>query len=197
MKPVLALLVLLCASISLRPQDVKTETPPQLYTVPEAYEVYSTLLPAEWTWRDAHSKTLVIQAETKPYQMCLVPDAKSKPLLDTAITDYMIVNGKTWNLDRRFDIAKTYQLVPRQTLFAAFNAAGPTGWANFNAEHPDSVGWIELSAVGFNADKTVAVVYAGHHCGGLCGGGGFWVFQRIDAKWKPLKWSGSSCAWAS
>jgi hypothetical protein len=62
---------------------------------------------------------------------------------------------------------------------------------------PYTGGWIELSAIGFNADKTVAVVYMGHLCGGLCGGGQFHVLQKKDGKWEPLKWQGKRCAWVS
>ena len=56
---------------------------------------------------------------------------------------------------------------------------------------------MELSAVGFNVNKTVAVVYMGHYCGALCGGGGFHVLKKKDGKWVALDWKGSSCAWAS
>lgn len=169
----------------------------QPYSAQEAYEVYSTLLPDEWTWRYAKSKILLIRAETVSYEMCLTPDAESAKLLDPAILNYRIVNGTTWTLERKLDISKPYDLVPGVTLQAPFKSNGPAGWSNFKLEHPDSVGWIELSAVGFNHDKTVAVVYVGHHCGGLCGGGRFSVLQKVEGKWKPLPWKGSSCAWAS
>jgi len=88
-------------------------------------------------------------------------------------------------------------LVPGVALQAPFKTNGPAGWSDFEREHPDSVGWIELSAVGFNHDKTVAIVYIGHHCGRLCGGGGFRVLRKAEGKWKGLTWKGGSCAWAS
>ena len=190
---------LLIAAVSMNgpAQQAKPEEPLPTYSVPEAYEVYSTILPDEWTWRYANSKTLLIQTETVSQQMCLEPDAKWKKLLDPAIANYRIVNRKPLKLDRLFDISKSYTLSASDALQAAFKGAGPDGWDGFNAAHPDSVGWIELSAVGFNDSKTVAVVYVGHHCGRLCGGGGFSVLEKIQGKWKPVPWVGSSCAWAS
>ena len=70
-------------------------------------------------------------------------------------------------------------------------------WNEYYRQYPDSGGLLEFSAVGFNPDKTIAVVYMGHSCGDLCGGGTFHVLEKIDGKWKPLEWKGSSCAWAS
>jgi hypothetical protein len=77
------------------------------------------------------------------------------------------------------------------------SAIQTAGWEGFYQRYPDSGGWIELSAVGFNVDKTVAVVYMGHHCGPLCGSGGFHVLEKKDGKWVALGWEGSGCAWAS
>ena len=54
-----------------------------------------------------------------------------------------------------------------------------------------------LDSVAFNADKTIAVVYMGHSCGSLCGGGTFYVLEKKDGIWKNMRWRGTSCAWAS
>jgi hypothetical protein len=109
------------------------------------------------------------------------------------------VNRKAWRLDSRFEISKPYELIAWNVLNVPFRRAAPAydGWSQFDAEHPNSVGWIELSAVGFNEDETIAVVYAGHHCGGLCGGGMFRVLHKVEQKWEPFAWNGGSCAWAS
>jgi hypothetical protein len=73
----------------------------------------------------------------------------------------------------------------------------PSGWQGFYQRYPDSGGIVELSAVGFNADKTVAVVYAGHNCGSLCRRGGFHVLQKKAGQWEPPHWDGTKCMWAS
>ena len=83
--------VLLCALVMGQVQP-KPEDTPQPYTVSEAYEVYSTLLPEDWTWRVAQANTLVLRAETVGYEMCLDPDAASKKILGPAIADYTKVN---------------------------------------------------------------------------------------------------------
>lgn len=55
----------------------------------------------------------------------------------------------------------------------------------------------KLDPVAFNADKTIAVVYMGHSCGSLCGGGTFYVLEKKDGIWSSMRWRGTSCAWAS
>lgn len=45
-----------------------------------------------------------------------------------------------------------------------------------------------FSAVYFNARQTVALVYATHWCGGLCGQG-FWIALELkNGEWKQLGW---------
>lgn len=52
-----------------------------------------------------------------------------------------------------------------------------------------------FSEIYFNDRHTVALVYATHWCGNLCGQG-FWVaLQLRDGRWKPLRWN--SVSWIS
>ena len=113
------------------------------YNNPEAYKVYETLLPTDWTVTVAHARRLLIQAQTG-------------------------------------------------------SGPGGTGWEGLAERYPDSAhSYIVLSPVAFNADKTIAVVYMGHSCGSLCGGGTFYVLEKKDGIWKSMRWRGTSCAWAS
>jgi hypothetical protein len=164
------------------------------YAVQEAYDVYSAILPSEWPLRLAHAKTLIIQTETKGFEMCLRPEKEWEEKIGPAISEYVRLNAKPSLLEQRMNIEVSYQLIKADELKSLIQRAG---WEGFYQQYKHSGGWIELSAVGFNNDKTVAVVYMGHHCGPLCGGGGFHVLERKAGKWVPLDWQGSSCAWAS
>ena len=164
------------------------------YADQEAYEVYSAILPLEWPLRDAHAKGLIIQNETKGYEMCLRPEKEWQEKIGPAISDYVRSNAKPSLLQPRIKVEVPYLLIIADELRSAIQTAG---WEGFYQRYPDSGGWMELSAVGFNVNKTVAVVYMGHYCGALCGGGGFHVLEKKDGKWVALDWKGSSCAWAS
>jgi hypothetical protein len=145
-----------------------SQAPPHDYDVPEAYEVYAAILPSEWSWKDAKAKWLVIKQATAKYEVCLAPDAASQQIIGSAIADYILQNQQPWLLQRKFHIEKPYTLLTANEEKAAFQSS-PGGWEGFYQMYPDSGGVIELSAVGFNAEKTVAVVYSGHQCGMLCG----------------------------
>ncbi len=167
---------------------------PTPYESQDAYEVYSAILPSEWPLRVAHAKALIIQTETRGYEMCLRPEKEWEQKIGPAISDYVRMNAKPSLLQRRINLEIPYQLVLADKLRSAIQNGS---WEGFQQQYPDSGGWIELSAVGFNNDKTVAVVYMGHYCGGLCGGGGFHILEKKDGQWVALDWKGSSCAWAA
>jgi hypothetical protein len=164
------------------------------YADSEAYQVYAAVLPAEWPVRIAKAKMLIIQAETSSYQMCLRPEKEWEEIVGPAIAQYLTSNSHPWRLQQMFSLDVLYTVVGIDEIRAVLDRSG---WSGFGRQYPDSGGFIELSAVGFNPDKTVAVVYVGHHCGDLCGGGTFHVLQKRDGKWLPLDWRGASCAWAS
>ena len=187
------MLVLLALAV-LFPSPFQAAQAPREYEDPEAYVVYATILPSDWIIRDAHAKHLVILRETRPYQMCLRPEPEFVQAVGPAINDYTRINASAWLLQEKFDTDLSYELISKEQLRSTL---GKGNWENFYAYYPDSKGFLELSAVGFNEDKTIAVVYLGHGCGLLCGGGGFHVLQKKDGKWIPFEWKGSSCAWVS
>jgi len=165
------------------------------YNDADAYEVYAAIVPSQWQTRVTKAKTLVILSPTKSYKMCLVPEKESEELITPAIADYVKLNEKTWLLQQQnFKLPTPPKLINSDELKSLFERGK---WASFYRQYEDSDGVIELSAVGFNSDKTVAVVYMGHSCGALCGGGGFHVLQKTDGKWAPSEWQGESCQWAS
>ena len=162
------LLFLVPCALLCQSEPAKDKKQPKLYDVPEAYEAYAALLPSEWPSRVAHATKLMIRSETVPYTNCLrVGDGKDKDV-DSAIANYLELNEETRLLVRAFHIDLPYELTSKN-----------------DSSLPDTGGLIEVSAVGFNADKTVAVVYMGHHCGGLCGGGAIHVLLKSHGRWQP------------
>src|SRR5215471_7451181 len=174
---------LLLLLVSTYPYQAPIEKPaeqPSPYQDPEAYQVYSAIIPLEWPSRVAKAKALVISAETSRFRMCLRPDEESRKIIGAAIEDYVRLTQQSWLLERSFPLDTPYELATSSDLKSAFQG----GWENFYKVHPDSGGYIALSPVGFDGAKTVAVVYMGHMCGGLCGGGKFHVLEKKDGVWK-------------
>ena len=129
----------------------------------ESYEIYSTVLkvkePAvlEWT----------IVEETRPFQMCLQPARDQQSIYRPMIEDYAFKNRKTLVLQRKFKLS-------------AYTLVSPVTWAKAqsitrnSSRNTQNRTFAVLSAVGFNRDRTRALLcffanhsgacYFGFHC---------------------------------
>jgi hypothetical protein len=164
------------------------------YDDDEAYAVYSSILP--------DTNPLVVRESTTTYELCLRPlDDQSEKVLRPALDDYLKVNSKAWLL-RPTSRSRQYTILREEELKSTFSSGtegvqSEKAWKTFFQRHPSYQGWMEVSAVGFNADKTIAVVYVGYHCGEECGGGEFKALQKQDGKWQLLTGKGrwNHCSW--
>jgi hypothetical protein len=78
---------------------------------------------------------------------------------------------------RRLTLSGPYRLADPAAV-AAYGQKGPRWEALF----PQSMGYTVLSAVGFNADQTQALLQADHFCG-LCGHGGYILLRKVNGRW--------------
>ena len=60
------------------------------------------------------------------------------------------------------------------------------GWDDFYKKYPGSSGYITFSRVGFNSDKTKAVIYKETGCGMLCAYGGYVLLSKDNGAWKEI-----------
>lgn len=151
--------------------------PPKPYDV-AMYDVYSALIPnIEQSWlprlidrpSDFRPEEVLIGVETLTFQCCsvfdgaaeppsfagLVTDKRLKQAAESAIADYSKRNANMLELQRKFNLPH-YYLFTKAEQQSTSNAAACLA---FQQKHPGYERWIELSAVGFNQDQTVAVVY--------------------------------------
>jgi hypothetical protein len=54
---------------------------------------------------------------------------------------------------------------------------------DFEARFPDNFGYFVVSHVGLNLNKTEALFYVDHFCGGLCGGGEYVLMRKVNGVW--------------
>ena len=54
---------------------------------------------------------------------------------------------------------------------------------DFEARFPNEMGYFVVSHVGLNLDKTEALLYFDHFCGGLCGGGKYVLMRKENGAW--------------
>jgi hypothetical protein len=85
-------------------------------------------------------------------------------------------------LKRSLELNFHYVLLPGEEIREFFKN-GATGWSKFYEKYGMASGYWELSRVGFNNENSEAVVYLGHHCGGRCGTGEFFLLRKEMGKW--------------
>jgi hypothetical protein len=169
------LIVPVLGVVTAMPQEPSAAQP---YEEPEAYQIYSLLLPQEESHGFAKG-TLVIQEETVGSAAvggaCLSPEVSRR--FKDAASDYERVRTKRWFLQRQFKIEKSYEIADSKTI-AHLEAS--------DQPRPRSGGHIFMSPVGFNRQKTLAIVYTGSICGGLCGSSRFYLFEKVKGQWKEV-----------
>lgn len=107
------------------------------------------------------------------------------------LDDFLRQNASPRHLVGEFQLDLPYLLLDRQTVDGLLKEG--EGWRDFHTLYPDSKGFIEVSAVGFDESRTRAMVYVAHYCGGLCGGGMHHVMEKVNGTWHPSKLNINKC----
>jgi len=174
---------------------------PDPYRDADAYEIYSLVLSHEWGWNAAR---LVIRETTSTDSalegaQCIQLQDEEQNKFHPAIEDFVQVNKSVRTLLPMLNIAKPYDLVSEAELKAftpsVLHVTEEDVWKQ---RHPGAEGYLELSSVGFNDNRSPALVYVSHCCGTLCAGGSFYLLEKKDGKWQAAKGTtGMICGWIS
>jgi hypothetical protein len=167
---ILVLFALLVVTERTAPGQSAAEPSPVI-TDPEAYAVYAALLPRS-VLQENHPEPLAIQLETFPGPEGCPSEASITAEWRAAVDDYRKQNAQTKFVRPGFNLGRAYSLIPwaelRQMLAAegylspaAPRSNGP-GWRVFSRFPGGSV--IALSAVGFNPERTRAMVSVQRNC---------------------------------
>jgi hypothetical protein len=72
-----------------------------------------------------------------------------------------------------------------QAVFVNSSDLG-TKTSDLEARFPNNLGYFVVSRVGLNLNKTEALLYVDHFCGGLCGGGEYILMRKLDGEWRVV-----------
>jgi hypothetical protein len=147
----------------------------------ESYKHYSMALkvkePAVLAW--------TIVRETRAFQMCLEPARDQESIYRPMIDDYAFENKKTLVLQRRFRLS-------------AYTLVGRGAWATTQSIARDPTRSVQettfavLSAVGFNRDRTRALLCLWANNSGTC-----YFMASKEGTWQiDRSWRGGGCGWA-
>jgi hypothetical protein len=181
------------AHIMPKPQYTELKT----YDDPEAYAVYKALFEEKTENKRVKSESdLAFKIETKAQEACAAHEISSDPRAAEAVSDFSVRNAQPLSLNQNsLKFGRTMQFVSQPELQAVFAKGVGQGWKSFRAKYPNLHGYQEVSAVGFNSDKTFAILYSAVHCGEVCGVGGFTTLRKTQGAWRrdPTR----SCSWIS
>lgn len=144
----------------------------QPYEDADAYKIYSLLLPQEESYAFAKD-ALMIQQKAIAQDIsgaCLKQADATR--FKASIADYNRVQKKKWRFQPQFQIGKPYRVVGTEAISA------------LPARPQSAVSHVRMSPVGFNRDKTQAVVFMESSCGGFCGSWRFHFLEKVHGEWK-------------
>jgi hypothetical protein len=157
----------------------------------EEYAVYAALI--NDNSREEKANHLLVIREQPVLWDGSIPDEKetffadlkkSAPaLMAETVDDLRARSTEQFVFTRRFNIKHRYVLISEQEINATFDKMG-RGWEKFYRKYPGSEGFVTFSRVGFNRDRTQALVYQAYSCGGTCGGGTYYLLTKENGIWK-------------
>ena len=181
------------------------ESRPPAVDDPEAYRVYGSVLSTDWpVWPASHTRGPAKAAATTTalvHQETLTSDcmfARGRPIdrSGSVVIERGVVRpitagdfgGRVWRpdptwqpvLDAYLAAQSTVRTVlPDQQLGFPYTLLTAQGNPNGAGS-----GYIQVSAVGFDAAKTRAMVFVTYECGGLCGGGNLYLLEKVNGSWR-------------
>lgn len=159
----------------------------------DEYSVYSDLLKEEFIGK--RTKQIVIKKETAVQNFSAnekIPteglQGSLSSLKKETAEDFLLRNKQSAKLTDKFKLKVKINLVGEEIdkIFIENNRNGSTenGWMIFHKRYPTADGIITLSRVGFNKEKTQALIFVAFGCGWLCGEGNYILLEKQEEEWK-------------
>jgi hypothetical protein len=175
----------------------------------EEYVIYSTVL--QRAFPDENLERIVLGDRTlmplPPIIMGMTQFGNSKAMRQIRASvskdtesDYEAKNKTQVELTNKFSCSVPIVLISAEELDRIFltdskpKKPKSDGLQNFNRQFPNSHGVSTISQIGFNHDRTQALVYIGNVCGGLCGSGQYFLLSKTGDAWTVLH---SAVSWVS
>jgi len=158
----------------------------------DEYAVWSAVLEKKYV--GTRSKQLVISDQT--WFLATPRDIAPYAYLSAdAFPDFAAKSKGRYTLENKFSAALPCILLSRETEDRLFPHTPSTsldvqaiiaGWHLFYREYPDAHGILTLSRVGFNSDKTQAVVYVSNHASLMVFADRYFILIKKNGSWEIL-----------
>ena len=102
---------------------------------------------------------------------------------EETVASFRARNDTAYPIPADMDLGLPYILLTPDEKNQIF-AVNTSGWDVFYTRYPNSPGLTTISRIGFNADFTQALVYAGTQSHWLAGAGYYVLLNKVDGVWK-------------
>jgi hypothetical protein len=161
----------------------------QTWRIDDEYAVYSALIRTKYVTNS--TKLVLVFAQTSPNPDDGSPpdryDLRLRPVAQSTIDAYKTKSKVIRALKDEFDLPVKYTLLKKEELDEMFRQDNFSGWKTLLKKYPEATGIIRVSEVGFNLERTQALVYVEHGCGATCGEGGYVLLSKEGEVWKVQK----------
>jgi hypothetical protein len=102
------------------------------------------------------------------------------------IKDFISKSTSNYKIDKnfRFDISNCNMISSKEMDHLFKNNLLQSDWSDFFSKYPESTGILSFSRVGFNEQKTHAILYIEKICGHICGTGSYLFYYKTSGTWK-------------
>jgi hypothetical protein len=161
----------------------------------EEYEIYSSVI--KQLYVQPNTRQVIIEERTFRYDFAVENDEpwreknkkKGVSIDESAADDYEAKNNSKWLLNKNsFKLPMKISLITDDDLRSIFHGSwGDLEWINYYRRFPESRGFVMLSRIGFNTERTQALVYVGSRCGPGCGDIHFLLLEKANGVWTTKK----------
>ena len=104
------------------------------------------------------------------------------------LADFKAKNAKDYALSPKLKPQGKYVFISDEEMSHIFSGDNlDKSWKSFKKRYPRSRGYGGFSRVGFNPDKSEALLFSEISCGSLCGSGSYVYLVRKNAEWTIVK----------
>lgn len=170
-----------CQQMTTNPTDL-----PQVDPDVEEYVVYNDLLESRYTNGDI-SQILFFDHTRVPNEGLLEQNLASfqqeTPLGEDLVNSFKERNQQPHPLEPGLDFGLEYQLLTQEEIDEIHSQDEASDWKLFYESYPNTVGFIYLSRVGFNADFSKALLYLEQYHYDRPIQGGYYFLVKQDGRW--------------
>ena len=141
----------------------------------EEYEVYSAILANEKREDDV----LIVSEDTT---IGLIADATDLNQETSVLTEDIIQDFNS-KIKKQHKLENNFSIKNKVVLLGEKESRENNGSRTLFTKYPKARAILSFSRVGFNTNRTQALVYFTSWCNPLCGRGDFIFLQKVDGKW--------------